>query len=355
MNRFNKYKKAIAIASLVALTFLISGCVLLASPKPPSAGGVFKSFDMGGTWQQKILFNQIGELSQTINDVNVRELVFYPGTTKSLYLLPEGNGFFYSYNQAERWQATLEAEGRINDLAIDPKNRSRVFAVFDKKILRSADCCGEWERIYLETREIQLTSLTIDPANSAHIYFTNSIGEIFESRDYGNSWQTLIRQRLVIQDLMINPKNSSIMYLVAGDGLYKAANKGKSWQRVDSLLKYPGTNEFKLLLFDLTKADAFYLVSKYGLLKTNDGGETWRPIPLLTPPGAVKIYSFAFNPKDQNELYYTTANTFYKTIDGGDNWLTKPLPSKRLPATLLLDYNEPGILYMGTTLGTSGQ
>lgn len=354
MIHLKKYKKFTLPALLVTIAFVISGCASFASSPPPPAGGVFKSLNKGENWSLKILFNQIGEVRQTINDVDVRELNFYPGTTKSLYFLSGESGFFFSYNQAEKWQSALSQEGRINDLVINPEERSRIFVAFDKQILRSSDCCGQWERVYLETRDIKLTSIAV---GSSRVYFTNSIGEIFISDDYGDSWQVLKRLKLVIQELIINPKNLELMYLITNQGLYKSTNQGQDWQKVESLVKYPGTSDFRLFSFDLTRPDAFYYVSKYGILKTNDGGETWDAFNLLTPPGAVKIYSFAFNPKNQDELYYTTANTLYKTIDAGKNWLTRSLPTKRLPTVLLLDYENPDILYMGTSLatGNSGQ
>jgi photosystem II stability/assembly factor-like uncharacterized protein len=88
-------------------------------------------------------------------------------------------------------------------------------------------------------------------------------------------------------------------------------------------------------------------VAKYGLLKTNDGGQTWQAISLITPPASTDIYSVAINPQNNLEIYYATASTFYKTVDGGQNWITRRLPTGAVATYLYVDPLEPNVIYMG--------
>jgi photosystem II stability/assembly factor-like uncharacterized protein len=91
------------------------------------------------------------------------------------------------------------------------------------------------------------------------------------------------------------------------------------------------------------------LVCKYGLIKTDDGGQTWQPLTLITPPTTTDIYAAVIDPNNSNVIYYVTATTFYKTNDGGENWTTKRLPSLALPSLMFINPNNPNIMYMGMT------
>ena len=73
----------------------------------------------------------------------------------------------------------------------------------------------------------------------------------------------------------------------------------------------------------------------------------WKDINLITPPGTVDIYSLAVNPKNGQEMFYGTDVTLYKTIDGGKSWITKKMPSSRAASALLINPDDPNIMYMG--------
>ncbi|MBU4331551.1 hypothetical protein KKD19_06755 [Patescibacteria group bacterium] len=342
-------KKVLPFALVILALLITSACTLGGKKPPPSyPGGVFKTFDAALTWDHKVMVSQIGAAQQTINDVNVRKLSFFPKTTKSLYLLPEGEGFYVSYNNGETWIPQLMDKGVINDLDIDPQNRGYIFVVVNDIVYRLEQCCDEWSKVYLETRGNILTSIAINPKNPQEVYFTTSKGELFKSNNHGDSWTVIKRLEIFIQELIINPQDQNIMYIIANQGIYKSKDKGITWNKIDSLSQYPGTGELYHFVFNPNKWDSFFYVSKYGILKTDDGGETWHDISLLTPPGAVRIHAFTFNPKNLEEMIYATANTLYKTADGGEKWETKSLPTKSPPTFLLTDPEHSNVIYLGT-------
>ena len=111
--------------------------------------------------------------------------------------------------------------------------------------------------------------------------------------------------------------------------------------------KYSGALEYKHIMFDTTLPDSLLYVAKYGLLKSDDGGITWNPITLITPPATTDILAAAINPDNNQEIFYATRATYYKTVDGGKNWITKRLPAKAVPTYLIIDPTDSAILYLG--------
>lgn len=345
-----KSKKVLFLLALAAI--FISGCTIkFGSSSTTAVAGVFKSFDKGNAWVQKNLFVYSGGAGN-ISGINVTSLTFDPQDNKAIYLTSDSQGLFYSYDGGDSWQkAGGVKNGAIASVAVDPRDKCTIYATFAGSILKSTDCNRSWSEVYIDTRngKANVTALAIDSFNNNMIYAGNSVGDVLKSINAGGEWQVLTRLNDSITKILIDPKNTKIVYAATkGKGIFKTQNGGADWLDLNTSLKsYSAALEYRSLVFDLSQPDSLLLVSKYGLLKTNDGGTTWTPIKLITPPASTEIYSIAINPQNSNEIYYSTATTFYKTTDGGQNWITKRLPSNATATYMTTDPNNPSILYMG--------
>ena len=87
--------------------------------------------------------------------------------------------------------------------------------------------------------------------------------------------------------------------------------------------------------------------SKYGLLLSEDFGENWTSIPLLTENRDVKIWAVAYDPESSLNLYYATATTFYSTSNGGASWVTEDSPSSRTPTEIVVHPKDSDVVYAG--------
>jgi len=344
-----KGKKTLVLL-LLSLT-LISGCVIkFGNTKPTAQAGVFKSFDKGNTWVQKNLFLHAGGTG-SISGLNVISLNFDPQDNKAIYLASGSNGLLYSYDAADSWQkAKGIPDGRIESVAVDPKNKCIIYSTFAAAIRKSVDCSRSWQEIYVDTRaDKTVTALAIDPYNNLVVYAGNSAGDVLKSIDGGGNWQVSNRFNNPITKILIDPVDSRTIYAATkAKGIFKTITAGADWFDLNETLKpYSGSLEYKNLIFDYSQPNSLLLVAKYGLIKTTDGGTNWEPIKLITPPASTDIYSVAINPKDNKEIYYATASTFYKTTDGGQNWITKRLPSAAVATYLAVDPLDPNIIYLG--------
>jgi len=339
--------KIVFMALAVAV---LGGCLTAGTNKAAGPAGIYKSVDRGVNWVPKNLFLHSGGTG-SITGINLISLYFDPSDNRAIYASTESNGLFYSYDGAESWmKANPVGNGRIESVAIDPRDKCTIYATFANTVLKSIDCSRSWKEVYIDARSDKLlTALAIDPYNNSIIFAGNLAGDIFRSSDGGANWQVNYRAGDRIAKILIAPNDNRLMYVATkSKGLLKSIDAGENWTDLNAGLKeFSGALDYRNLLLDLSQADSLLLSSKYGLIKSLDGGASWTAIKLITPPSSVDIYSVAINPKNNQEIYYATATTFYKTLDGGNNWITTRLPSAAAAVSLLIDPVNPSLIYMG--------
>ena len=130
-------------------------------------------------------------------------------------------------------------------------------------------------------------------------------------------------------------------------GLFRTIDGGANWENLSkSLDEFKIGNQFRDLVISLEDQPVTYLATDYGLFKSIDYGNNWTMISLLTPSEKTIINTLAINPKNSQEIYYATDTTFYRSLDGGVNWSAKKLPTARAGWSLVVDPQQPEIIYL---------
>jgi len=345
-------KRNVFLLAVFAMLILAGvGCIQIGkAPQQGIDGGVFASSDNGQTWAQSNAAPTAQGIG-SISGINVMDLVFDPQDNGAIYLASAGNGLFYTWDGAKSWYYVAGlGDGFVNSVAVDYKNKCVIYAALQNKIWKSTDCNRSWKTLYYDTRtNAYISAIAVDPANSNIVYAGLSVGDMLKSTDAGASWLTVNRFDNKIVKILINPSNSStILAATESNGLWKSADSGKKWTDLRSkMTDFGGSNEIYDL--DIDKwAKTIYLTSKYGITKSANFGDSWSKVDLLTPPGSTRIYSFAVNPNNSSEIYYSTASTFYSSTNGGTNWGTKKLPTGRAGTALLVDPKDGNLIYLGT-------
>ncbi len=345
------------IATLVLVPFFLAACQLTIKTKPTPNGGVFKSVDGGQNWVSKSAVPTVTGQPQLLNVYNVNFLQMDPTDNRTIYASFREKGLYVTYNSAESWLPLMVGQGEIIDLVIDPEAVCTLYAATVKNVLKSNDCGRRWRTVFLEKRrESVIRDLAIDNNNPSVLYIglsTAEKGEVFYSDDYGNSWQVLksdLKNWAGVRRIYVNPKNTDIIYLALNNGFWRTADRGKTWENLSPYFKeaeLKGGNLVVDLEFLPEEDDAFIIASKYGLIKAEDGGKKLQAYVLLQQPGKGNLLDLSISPKNTDIIYYTTFNGIYKTVDGGDSWITLKVPSSRRMKALLVDPNDPNVLYLG--------
>jgi photosystem II stability/assembly factor-like uncharacterized protein len=349
--------KALIFIPLLFLTLFLSACSIKVGGSSstavnPNDGGFWKSVNKGTLWTQKSLVANVSGRPISFGSFDLYSIARDPADRNTLYIGAINEGMLYTYDAGESWQR-VGILGKIipRAIAVDPENHCNVYVAVNNRLNKSTDCTRTWAQVYYDTDlNVTVNGLAINPSNAKEIFIATSRGDILRSGDGGGSWSAVERlKNIKLVKLYIAPQNSKVMFAASETkGIYRSTNGGATWETLAKNLKdFKDASGFKALAFGQSGSSTVFLVTKYGLLKSENLGDTWSKIELLTPDAKAVINAFAANPKNEQELYYVTNTTFYKSIDGGKAWTTKKLPSSRAGWFLDVDPVDGNILYLG--------
>jgi photosystem II stability/assembly factor-like uncharacterized protein len=346
-------KRALFVFIVLLLAVGTTGCIKIKKDTGTTGnlGGVFVSSDRMETWKHRSLLMTPGETPGSIGGVNVYFLKFDPSDKRAAYLGTYENGLYYTYNGGAGWNH-VDGLGStfIRDIAIDTKNKCRLYAAIGTKIFRSEDCSRTWKEImYTDSGAKAVTALAVDWFNPQIVYAGLSDGTFMRSEDYGNSWHRMAKFPTRVRKVEIDPFDSRHIFVgLINHAIYKTEDKGKSWKDLSLGMKdFKGSDGYADFMVSSKSRGLVVYASNYGLLRSLDGGITWKPIHILSSPGEEPMYAVAIDQNNSNNLYYATDKALYKSIDAGDNWVVKRMPTTRIVRDLLVHPTDSNLIYMG--------
>ncbi|MCK4744690.1 hypothetical protein KAS41_01365 [Candidatus Parcubacteria bacterium] len=346
------FKKSLLVFSLSVLSLTLSACSINfgGSKAPPSDAGVYKSADAGEKWAQIKLVPSISGAPGSIANISAVDMAMDPQDNKAIYLGTERSGIYYTYDGGTRWSKLKGfPNGKVNSIAVDPNSKCVIYATLGRFIKKTTDCGRTWRDIFIEDGGAEITEIAIDSYNTNIIYVGTSKGKLYKSFDQGRKWSTPFNSISGnIAKILIDPIDTRIIYFATlKKGIFKSTDAGVNISDIkESLENFKGYNNYRNLIFNPSKQNSLFLLCKYGLLKTEDGGESWSAIPLLTAPNQADVRVIAVDPKNDKNIFYTTKTTFYKTTNSGSDWKPKKLFSTKTPTNFLIDPEDSNILYM---------
>lgn len=188
-------------------------------------------------------------------------------------------------------------------------------------------------------------SITVDPSNGDRIWVGTNGGGVWQSNDGGANWQLAGKELhgYSITYVAAQPNSDSIWAGVDGGSLARSTDGGKSWK----WMRDDFSNSPLRPAFDPNDPKAIWFPSVNLHQRTKDGGATWSDFRV----SGGDVLTFAFHPKDSKTIWAGGVNGragLWKTSDGGVSWkqIGKGLPESNNGRTLLVDHQNPDILYM---------
>ena len=270
------------------------------------------------------------------------------------------------------------------DTAIDPNNAGTVYASSNGGLFRSTNGGGSWVQLGGGLPSLFGASIYIDGSTPNVLYASPSSPDshsdlgLYQSLDGGDTWRQVFagtgsQEVQIIDQVVISPSNSNIVYLVIGEydtypfsfQLWTTnnalANSVPTWQNVSTT-----TADNAYLAADPTNPEAIAMfvegaegscgygcgLSKNSVQTSSDGGATWQSIPVGGGLSQITVHGnslfgspllggdnlqLLIDPDIPGIWYLAAGVTVYRSSDSGQTWY---------PLATGLPLVEPGRLQM---------
>ena len=285
------------------------------SVQDQSAGDIFRTHNGGKEW----------DTLPAMHGKSVRAMAVSASDPK-IIVAGALDGVYRSRDGGNHWEHISDAGIKnIESIAVDPKDPNVVYAGTWHLAWKTSDGGANWQHINKGMiDDSDVFSIIVSSANSSEV-FASACSGIYKSTNAGDQFQkiqgipfTARRTRVLKQD----PSNPAVVYAGTTEGLWKSVDEGKTWKRtsnpevvVNDVLIDPRNSQRVLLATD-----------RSGVLASDDSAATFS----TSNHGYTHRYVSAILPdsKESNTLYIGVVNDrefggVFSTHDGGQSWQQK--------------------------------
>jgi photosystem II stability/assembly factor-like uncharacterized protein len=310
-------------------------------------GEVYRSIDAGATWQQA---RAAGLLGQYV--VRLVADAVTPSTVYAASADPD-RGIYRSTDSGDTWTFVRSASN-VTTLAAPASAHGAIWAATDGFGLLRSDATGAtWSRVTNVFPNLDVRKIVTDPSSPAKIYALTASG-LYKTLDAGDSW-ILLPLDADVSTIAIDPGQSDIVYAAlsaTAGGVLKSTDGGTTWRSASAGLPAKDAATDAVTGLGVNPASPSTLFAgtySSGTFKTTDAGATWSPVPGLA--SIPNITSFAFDPQHPSILYAcSTYHGVWKSIDAGASWRSLGPPFYVL--SIVIDPSNPTTLWATATFYT---
>lgn len=195
-----------------------------------------------------------------------------------------------------------------------------------------------------------------DPNTATTLYAGAPAGGLWKSIDAGVTWSTTTDDlpQIGVSGIAVDPNDSNIIFIATGDddagdsasvGVMKSTDGGQTWNNTGL---NPGNSPSRMndIYIDPTNSSTIWVATNNGVFKTTDAGVSWSN---TNGTQGQNIRDIKIKPNDSNIIYAATSTVFYKSTNTGDSFLASSIG---LPNTNLSRYvidvtpANPNVVYL---------
>lgn len=258
------------------------------------------------------------------------------------YLAVDGQGIFSSHDGGKTWRSSelddASSPGRsVYSLALDPANADAVFAAGNNGPWRSADRGGSWQPVAPSTDE--WWGATWSFAGDSLLLARTDRQAV--SADGGATWEVSGQSLAAneVRQIVVDPKVPTVVYLLTDYGLFKSQNGGLDWIGTADRPAW-----VEILAVHPSQPDRLVANTSEGIGQSEDGGMTWASIPGLTTSD--QLATFRWSPSDPQIVYASSGYGLMSSQDGGQQWENTLLPESTSVQTVWISPTSPEKLYV---------
>jgi photosystem II stability/assembly factor-like uncharacterized protein len=325
-----------------------------------TGGGVWKTTDGGTTWTPvtdgQLRSSSVGAIAVAPSNPDV--VYAGMGETQLRGNVMQGDGVYRSSDAGRTWThlglAETQAIGRIR---VHPRDPDLVYVAAlghpyapneERGVFRSADGGRTWRKVLARDSRTGAADLVIDPNDPRVLYATlwevyrkpwmlwsgGPGSGLFKSTDGGDTWTELTRNpglpRGVLGKITITVgANSRRLYAnieAEEGGLYRSDDAGATWQKVNgSRDLWQRAFYFLRIAVDPKDPETLYSLN-YELLKSTDGGRTFRIIEGLH----ADYHDLWIDPGEPARMIAANDGGASVSVNGGATWTAQRYPTAQI-------------------------
>lgn len=252
---------------------------------------------------------------------------------------------------------TAATSGRVADMDVVQEGQRLTIYVGSASggVWRSKDSGITFQPVFDKQPVLSIGAVKIDPSNPKTVWAgtgeswtRNSVsigGGVFRSKDGGDNWEAMgLSDSERIARILVDPKNSSTVYVCATGrlwgpnqerGVFKTTDAGKTWTKALYVDENTGCADLDL---DPANPQVLYAAMwqfrrkpyafesggpKSALMKSADGGASWKQLKTGLPTGTLGRIGLAVAPSKPNVVYAVVEakrTALFRSDDSGESW-----------------------------------
>jgi photosystem II stability/assembly factor-like uncharacterized protein len=285
------------------------------SVQDQSAGDIFRTHNGGKEW----------EALPAMHGKSVRAMALSASDPK-VVVAGALDGVYRSNDGGNHWEHISDAGVKnIESIAVDPKDPNVIYAGTWHLAWKTSDGGANWQHINKGMiDDSDVFSIIVSSANSSEV-FASACSGIYKSTSAGDQFQkiqgipfTARRTRVLKQD----PSNPAVVYAGTTEGLWKSVDEGKTWKRMSN----PEVVVNDVLIDPRNSQRVLLATDRSGVLASDDSAANFS----TSNHGYAHRYVSAILPdsKEPNTLYIGVVNDrefggVFSSHDGGQSWQQK--------------------------------
>jgi photosystem II stability/assembly factor-like uncharacterized protein len=307
--------------------------------------GLLKTTDGGQSWTQ---------INQGVRSYSLYQITVHPKNPRILYLGAGGAGLYKSTDGGGHWVEMNDGlqNTDIGMLMLHPIDPETVYIVTSTGLFKSPDGGKNWIALnqgdhFTESQQFQ--SLIVIPTTPTKYFLASKIG-LFKRQEGDAGWVPVGRP-FTDKHISVLARDPRTGRLYAGilrrgtletlheGGLFISDDEGKTWSRLGTEFSQ---DWLRVILIDPDDSRILYVgTTGRGVLKSIDGGKTWKEINVgLTDPD-LDIHTLIRDPKNPKVLYAGSHGDWvFRSENAGQSWSRLPLTPHETALQLLAAMNR---------------
>ena len=324
------------IKSIFTFTFIVFSFLLI------------NNFSNKSLYSQELWTNEFDKVNPNLYSVQNKFYSYWNGKDTT----QKGIGWKQFKRVEDFWTPRVYPTGNFPNQALlsqeykklsDLRNKNRIAKEKNKN--NQIQSINKWNFIGPSTSSggyaglARVNVVRIMPNDTNVIWAGTSSGGLWKSTNNGTTWTAKtdkidIMPTLGVNDILINPSNSNIMYMATGDhigvtysvGVLKSTDGGENWETTGLAFNRISTRRIYHLEFASNNLNIIYATTNVGIYKTENAGTNWA----VVKSGSHRMIKI--NKNNNNILYAVNQNSFFRSTNAGTSWtqVTNGLPTSNV-------------------------